>query len=267
MTVDYQAAGTVVKKLYGAGTSTVSWPTHISGDIGLLFVQSGIQSPTPGYDDVPSLTTANGFEWVGFYGASQEYASNTWRGACVGVFWCRATSASMSAPVVSAVGYSASQRQSVILTYRGCVENGKPFLSVSEANPTLDGIGRPQLDYYMAHGKTGNGLSPSTQTIYGAPYIACPIANARWIFTRGVYGQITGNTYAIGNLTSITERLDSTMTGGYQGSGLLIGDGILANPGSLGSVTNNNSGSSFGGAFAFGLKPSRAGLNRGTIIT
>ncbi len=108
----YQAIGTAVSAT--TGTLTVAWPTHVAGDIGLLFIE------TAGGSAAPSLSTASGFVLLG---TTQATGTST-AGTQLAVFWARATSAAMASPIAAGV---ADHQFGVIMTARGCTPVGNPF--------------------------------------------------------------------------------------------------------------------------------------------
>lgn len=107
----YQDAGA------GQGSAadiTVPWPTHAIDDIGLLIIES-----TGG--QAASLSTSAGFAAVT---NSPSSTGTTTNGTRLTAYWCRATSAAMSSPVVTDPG---NHVYGQILTFRGCVATGDPW--------------------------------------------------------------------------------------------------------------------------------------------
>lgn len=96
---------------------TVSWPTHESGDIGILAITT-VDGPTPG-DGAVTLSTPAGFELVGtsFYSG--------WIGTTA--YWRRASSSSMTAPIIASTNNTIAATMHVI---RGVVPYGLPFGTV-----------------------------------------------------------------------------------------------------------------------------------------
>lgn len=94
---------------YAAGGSP-RWPQgHITNDVALMVCETGAEAVT--------FTTANGFAATP---SSPQITSET----RLSVFWCRATSSSMAAPVIPDVG-----DHLVIKTFliRGCIATGDPW--------------------------------------------------------------------------------------------------------------------------------------------
>lgn len=105
--IAYQAAGTSAN---GTGTVAPAWPTHASGDIGILLIQT--------YDDNATLDTANGFELIGNAGGVDGAEKNY-----LTAYWCRATASNMAAPVVTDMGDHSYAR---IVTLRNATGTGDP---------------------------------------------------------------------------------------------------------------------------------------------
>ena len=108
----FQAAGSQVGS---TGAATVAWPTHVTDDIALLVVETANESV--------SLSTPAGFVEVTGSPAGLGTAGAT--GATrVTLFWCRATSSTMTSPVVADAGDHVIAR---IYTFRGCIATGNPW--------------------------------------------------------------------------------------------------------------------------------------------
>lgn len=120
----------------GQASITVPWPVggHQADDIGLLFVESAGGEPA-------NLGTAAGFAAV----TGSPYATGaTTAGTRLSVYWCRATSGSMTSPVVTDPGNHAYGR---ILVFRGCTTTGDPWdatgggvKAAAAANATVTGV-------------------------------------------------------------------------------------------------------------------------------
>jgi hypothetical protein len=96
-------------------TATVPWPAHQTGDIGLLVIETANQAVT--------LTTANGFAAVADSPQSTGTAGDA-AATRLSVFWCRATSASMSSPITDDPGNHVIAQ---IYTFRRCIATGNPW--------------------------------------------------------------------------------------------------------------------------------------------
>src|SRR3982751_2712704 len=107
----FVAAGTGAESIT---TISPASPTHITNDIGLLFVESA-------GGEAVTLSTPAGF--VEIANSPQATGAAT-AGTRLTVFWCRATSGAMTAPVVADPG---DHVYGVILTFRGCPTTGNPW--------------------------------------------------------------------------------------------------------------------------------------------
>jgi hypothetical protein len=193
----YQAAGAAVG---GTGTAAPAWPAHAVNDIALLFVESAGGQPV-------TLTTPNGFVEVA---GSPQFTGAGTAGTRLTVFWARATSTSMAAPVVGDPGDHVYAR---IITYRGVVNAGNPWdvasggvkaaptVTVSGVTTTVPGTRVVQM---VTHGNDSAAAS------FGPP------TNA--------------------TLTGITERSDAGTTSG-NGGGFAVWDGDMAAAGATGDTT------------------------------
>src|SRR3990167_3004812 len=104
----YQAAGTAVAGF--GGDLTVSWPTHLTGDIGFLVVNSDVGFDTPS-------------GWAHILGSPN---TNTNAPACVtAIFWKRA--ASDAEANVVAHGVADNYAIARISTVRGVIASGDPW--------------------------------------------------------------------------------------------------------------------------------------------
>src|SRR3954470_3620634 len=103
-----------------ASTLTYTWPTHQTGDIALLWVQSSNQTI--------SLSDAQGFaELVPQVGTGTAATSGSVR---LSLWWCRATSGGMPAPTIADAGEHVIAR---MLTVSGCKTSGNPWGVVATA--------------------------------------------------------------------------------------------------------------------------------------
>ena len=193
----FQAAGAAVS---GTGGVTPAWPAHAVNDVALLFCESaGGQAVT--------LTTPNGFAAVT---NSPQFTGAGTAGTRHSVFWARATSTTMAAPVVADPGDHVYCR---ILTYRGVIAAGNPW------------------------DVTGGGVD-LTVTVTG---VTTTVANTRVVQAvsrddDSAAATFGGQTNA--NLTGITERSDAGTTSG-NGGGIGVWDGVMATAGATGNTTAN----------------------------
>jgi len=191
----FQAAGAAVS---GTGSVTPAWPAHAVNDVALLFCESaGGQAVT--------LSTPNGFAAVA--NSPQSTGAGT-AGTRISVFWARATSTSMAAPVVADPGDHVYCR---ILTYRGVITAGNPW----------DVTGGGVKDQVTVSGVTTTVLNTRVVQIVARDDDSAAAA-------------FSAQTNA--NLTGITERSDAGTTSG-NGGGFAIWDGVMAAAGATGNTT------------------------------
>lgn len=195
----YQAAGTALSTASGG---TISWPTHQAGDIALLFAETAGGQPL-------TLSTPAGFAHV--TGSPWATGSGT-AGTQLSVFWCRATSASMTNPVASDPGDHLYAR---ILTFRGCIESGDPWDVVSGS--------------VKASASTTTTFDSVTTTKDNCLIV---LAAARGNDSSAA----AWSSWTNADLTSLTERQDAGTTSG-NGGGLGVATGVKASAGSTGTST------------------------------
>ena len=193
----FQAAGTT------AATVSVSWPTHLTDDVGILVVESDVGT---------AFATPTG--WTAVNGTTAAGTAGT-TGTQLGVWWQRATSSSMGAAVVS-LPTGGNHLLAAIYTFRGCVTSGSPVNASGSASKTV------------------------ASTSYSAPSITTTAANCLVLYcvTRGNDNASTLS-FTVGtnaNLTSISE-IDETGTTIGNGGGFVIGAGTKAVAGATGATT------------------------------
>lgn len=122
--------GTFGALVSSSGEATVTWPSHSTGDIGLLLCETA--------NETLSLATAAGFSSVS---ASPQGAGTaaSQQATLLTAFWCRATSNQMTAPTLADPGSHVIAR---MFTVTGCVETGIPWSvatgrAVSSATSTV----------------------------------------------------------------------------------------------------------------------------------
>jgi len=212
----FVAAGTAVS---GTSAITVAWPTHQAGDIALLFVESaGGQAAT--------LSTPAGFAAVA--NSPQSTGTGT-AGTRITVFWCRATSSSMSSPVVTDPGDHAYGR---ILTFRNVISTGDPW-DVTAG---------------------GNKATASTTTTFGT--VTTTVNNDLIVLAATRDNDATTaawSSWTNANLSGLTEQSDGGTTSG-NGGGIGVATGLKATAGSTGSSTATVT-SSVDGHMTIALKP------------
>jgi len=220
----YQAAGTAQS---GTGAITVPWPAHQAGDIALLFVEScGGQAAT--------LSTPAGFANV--TNSPQATGAGT-AGTRITVFWCRATSSSMSSPTVADPGNHVYGR---ILTFRSVVATGNPW-DVTAG---------------------GTKATASTTTTFGT--VTTSVNNDLIVLAASRDNDSTAaawSNWTNANLSSLTERSDEGTTSG-NGGGVGVATGVKSTAGSTGSTTATVT-SSVDGHMTIALKPAGDGTVSG----
>ncbi len=152
----WQATGTLATS---TGAISPNWPTHLTDDIGLLIINhNGTAAPT--------LSPAAGFVLIADIDAASAKSGSIW--------WCRATSASMTAPTCPDSG---DGNAGLIMTVRGCVTSGDPWdvfgevAQASTASISIDSI-TTTLDElllvtatFAAHGVNDSTALIQSQTI------------------------------------------------------------------------------------------------------
>lgn len=202
----FQAAGTAAS---GTGTATPTWPTHVAGDVALLFVS------TTGGEAVSLSSNTAGFVQI----ANSPQSSDTGTaGTRLTVFWARATSAAMANPTIADPGDHVYAR---ILTYRGVISTGNPW------DITIGGIKATPSSAVTVTGVTTT--VPDTLIVQAVSH------------DRDNGGaHFSGQTNA--NLTGITERTDEGTNSG-NGGGVAVWDGVKLTAGATGdttaTITNN----------------------------
>lgn len=181
----------------GAVQLTVPWPAHQTDDVALLVISSA--------GAIAALTTPAGF--VEIPGSPQSTT-----GLFGAVFWCRATSGSMTSPVT---GTGSNNISAVIVTARGCVNSGDPWDVISESVKAVTST---------STSITGDTTTDVDRLIY---YLAA----------RG--SDFAANQYSgesDGTVTNLTERVDNgTVTGNGGGIGVWTADKAAA--GAYGPMT------------------------------
>lgn len=227
----YQAAGTE-RAGTGAltGGSSVPWPAHQTGDIGLLICETANQAVT--------LSTPAGFAAV----TNSPQGVGTAGGAAatrLSVFWARATSASMGN-----VGVADSGNHQIcqILTFRNVIGSGNPW-DVT-AGDTLT----PANTAFTI---------PGAVTTLANTLVVAIVANA----TDTNSTQSSGWTNA--NLTGLTEQIDAQDNAG-NGGGFGVATGVWASTGNYGNTTGTLANSSVQGRMSIALKPMTTTLGGGT---
>lgn len=222
----FQALGTLRS---GTGSVTVPWPSHQIGDIALLFVES-----TGG--QAGQLTTASGFSEV--TNSPQSTTTSTTTGTRITVFWARATTSTMTSPVVADPGDHVVAR---ILTYRGVIDNGVPW------DVTAGGVKTTASNSISVTGVTTT--VPDTLIVQ---------VTSKDLDSSTVAFSLQTNP----NLTTITERVDNGTRSG-NGGGFAVWDGGKSSIGVTGNTTVTVT-SSVNAFMTIALRPNITTLATGT---
>lgn len=219
--VTWQAAGTAVSGTVGVGANPV-WPVHAVNDIALLFVESTGGQPV-------TLSVPNGFAAVP--NSPQATGAGT-AGTQLTVFWARATSAAMAAPVITSPSDHFYAR---IITFRGVINTGNPW------------------------DVTGGGVKAAASTSVTVTGVTTTVANTlivQAVARDNDNAAAAFSAEANANLTGIAERLDAGTTNG-NGGGLGVWTGIKATAGATGNTTANVT-NSINAFLTIALKPQPA---------
>lgn len=196
----FQAAGNDAR---GTGAVTPTWPTHVAGDVALLFVESA------GGEAVTLSSNAAGFVQVTNSPQSSDTGTN---GTRLTVFWARASSAAMANPTVADAGNHVYAR---ILTYRGVISSGDPW------DVTGGGVKTTASNSVTVTGVT---------TTVPDTLIVQAVSHDR----DNASAHFSAQTNA--NLTGITERTDAGTNSG-NGGGFAVWDGEKLTVGATGNTT------------------------------
>ena len=213
----YQAAGSAVS---GTGAITPVWPTHQSGDVALLVVESANQAI--------SLSTPAGFVEV----TNSPQGTGTAGGTAatrLAVYWKRATTSAESSPTVADSGNHQIAR---IITFRGAIASGNPW-DVTAGN--------------VASSASTSVSIPGATTTAANRLVVAIVANG----TDTTSTRTSGWTNA--NLTSLTERIDNNTSSG-NGGGFGVATGVKATAGAYGTTTATLATSSVQGRMSIALK-------------
>ena len=214
----YQAVGAAVG---GTGAISPAWPTHQSGDVALLVVETANQAVT--------LSTAAGFTAV----TNSPQGTGTAGGSSatrLTVFWKRATSSAEATPTIADSG---DHQIAKIITFRGVTSSGDPW----------------DITAGSVASSAGTSVSiPTVTTTVANTLVVTIVANA----TDTSSARTSGWTNS--NLTSLTERMDNNTTNG-NGGGFGVATGVKAAAGATGATTATLATSSVQGKMTIALKP------------
>ena len=214
--------GNVGAEATGTGAVTPVWPTHVAGDVALLFVETANQAVT--------LSTPAGFtEITPQQGTGSAGLAG---GTRLAVFWNRATSSSMTNPVVADSG---DHQYARIITFEGVIDSGNPYDVVA-----------------------GDVTTPAD--IFATfPSVTTTVANDLIVLAAAVdrdSATVSFSDWANANLEEISEAMDLSTTVGA-GGGLAVAAGTKLTAGATGTTTGTLI-SSVTALMTIALKPSAA---------
>lgn len=215
----FQAAGAFAKS---QNAIAPAWPTHLTGDIGILLVQTSNQAVVApsGWTEITGSPQGTGT--AGAAGSTRLCA-----------FWKRAASAAETAPTVADSG---NHQMGVILTFRGCITTGDPI------NISSGGVKTPA--------STSLTFNSVTTTVSDCLIVlavgSSTDANSTAEFSAWTNANLAG--------PSITEAFD-TSGNTLNGGGIGAAYGGKATAGSTGTSTVTSVTSATYGFLTFALKP------------
>lgn len=191
----------------GVNALTVPWPAHQIGDVAFLMVATANEAIT--------LTTPSGF--VQNTNSPQSIGTPNTAGAVrLGLYWCRADSATMADVEVADSG---DHQVAQIVTFRGCITSGDP----RDSGEGLIGSGGTTLIFDQ----------PVTTTVPNCLVVAFVAID------NDVASSANLSNWACASLTSMVEHLDQSVSTG-EGSGLGCASGVKVSAGAVGNITVDN---------------------------
>jgi hypothetical protein len=224
------SGGTSAMPIYvdrtGPSSSTggfqLAWPTHQSGDIGILIAE------TSGDDSTLTITSPSG--WAHVTGSPVVDVAST-AGSKLQVLWYRATSASEAGVNIPDPG---DHLLAGLFTFRGCAASGNPW------------------------DVTATGTKTTASTTATAPGVTTTVANALILNIVGRPDDASAVTHfsspTNANLTSLTEIREGGTTSG-NGGGFVLVTGGKASAGATGDTTITKSASTTDTYVTIALKP------------
>lgn len=218
MAPTFQAAGTVNAST-GANI-TVTWPTHLAGDIGIMITETSGNSadltPPAGWNAVPSTPVTD---------------VATIAGSKLHVWWRRATS---SAEGAVATGAATDHIISRIVTFRGCITTGNPG-NVSTV-----------------------GTKTTASTTATVPSVTTTVDDTLIVMIVGRPNDSASTTHfgvpVNANLTALAEHAEAGNASG-NGGGFVVSSGVKDLAGSTGTSTLTKIASTTDTYVVFALRP------------
>lgn len=217
----FKAAGTAVAN--DTGTTAVVWPTHAENDIAILIVTTS--------NEAISFSTAAGFAEI----ANSPQSFGTGGGASsirTGIYWCRATSSSMTNPVLNDPGDHVCAQ---ILLFSGCITSGNP-VDISAGDNS---------------GASTAVTVPGATTTTDKTLVVAVGGDTRAVNSTAQYSGWTN-----ASLVSITEIADFHSG---KGSGFGAACGVKTTAGAYNATTATLAGNVQQGRISFALKPAAGG--------
>lgn len=218
----FQASGYVDN---GKKALTLYWPTHVSGDVALLVVQTMNQTAT--------LSTPAGFVEI----ASSPQGTGTagsQSATRLTVFWARATSSAMGSPTVADSG---ENQVAQIFTFRGVAPSGDPW-NVTAGN--------------TASAASSSFSIPGATTTVDDTLVVALVANA--IDANDPQASNWSNS----TLLNLTERGDVNQRTN-RGGGFALATGVKATSGAYAATTGILDSASVQGRISLALRPQPVG--------
>lgn len=210
---------------------TVGWPAgHAANQIGILVVVERQAFGDPG---VATLATANNFAAV--TGGSDLTTDGTWYVRTT-KFWCRASSGSMSSPVVAAG--TGNMHSAVIITFDGRITTGDP-----------------------TDGTPGLGANASSNNSVTAPGPTTSVADCDVLIAIGYMTAVGTGACTNANLSSITERMDANPNG--VNAHITLVTAVMATAGDVGNTTATLTGGETWNSVVIALRPEPQAVDGG----
>jgi hypothetical protein len=217
----FVAAGSVTS---GTGTITPALPSgRATNDILLLFVETANQAV--------SITNQNGGTWAEVTNSPQGTGTAGGTSATrLAVFWSR-YNGTQGNPTVSDSGNHTAGR---IIAIRGCPTSGNPW------DVTAGGV--------ESTSDTSGSIPGATTTVANTLVVAAIATSVPDSTSTAVF-----SSWANGNLTSITERVDNARSSG-NGGAIGVVTGIKATAGAVGNTTVTCASSATKGMMSIAVK-------------
>jgi hypothetical protein len=203
-----------------SGALTVNWPTHLTDDIGLLFVESANEV----------VSTPAGWASIAAPGTGTGGAAAATR---LSVFWKRAASAAEAAVAVSDSG---TRQTAFIMGFRGCIATGDPY------DVTANDTGASSASVSI----------PGATTTVDECLVVAAMSNSQAIAATTVRPATLANA----SLSTLTERENTQLAGtGGAGATRPLPVGVFSYANGIGNGPGNDASGSKWGALHFAPSP------------